>query len=828
MQPPVTQIGHFRIQEEVGRGGMAVVYRAIDTRTKGVVALKVLPPQLAHDEKYLHRFLREGKNAGKLQHPNIVRVFETGSADGHYYMAMQFVDGQTLTDYLRQSKSILPTNEIIGLIRQVAGALDYAHGLGFLHRDIKPGNILLDKKGNALLTDFGVAKVIDDEMTAYTVVGTTVGTPAFMSPEQAHGGELDRRSDVYSLGVVAYSMFTGTMPFKAESQPALLHKVVYEQPTPPEQFNPAIPPGILYTLKRVLAKSPSVRYPTAGAFADALAAGVSWTPSTNEWKSIQQKSLSNTPSEVVVAGAPPRKGGVPAWAWLALLLLAAGVGYVLIARPPFAAAWLPGASPATASSTDAAPPLPATVALVRFSPADGAYALDVPINWARKTEAEPDATLETFDAPDRIARYFVLRAAVAPGQPPVALEDFLRAFFGRADTPYVNLTPSAPLQPRTFQQHQALEQTLQATWLGRPVTLQITALDTGAWRFLLGSVMESNQATLLAPVSKAVFDSFKPTVAADLAAAGGSGAGGEPPDGGGELPPTAPLDDTPAPTVAVAEAGGAPDTPDTPGTPAETPAETPVDLPADPLTETPAEAETETAASAPAPADLDLPTATPELPTPAPATNTAAPTATDTATLLPTETETPPATATATPTAIPTGTPTANPTGTPTPLPTSTPLPPLAATNTQPPAPTSTGTSTPTRTPTPNLRATKAALTQQLATAVAQTLTAMPSPTGTPTPVPTATRRPLPTSTPLPTATRKPTATATATPTPPATPTPTVAGTPDVQATLTEIAVRLEQIQGTPAPAASPDVQATLTAIVVELTKSAATPVPGN
>lgn len=806
MQPPITQIGHYRIQEEIGRGGMAVVYRAIDTQTKGVVALKVLPPQLAHDEKYLHRFLREGKNANRLQHPNIVRVLETGSADGHYYMAMQYIDGPTLTDYLRQSKSILPTNEIIALIRQVAGALDYAHDLGFLHRDIKPSNILLDKKGMALLTDFGVAKVVDDEVTAYTVVGTTVGTPAFMSPEQAHGAELDRRSDVYSLGVVAYTMLTGTMPFKAESQPALLHKVAYEQPTPPEQLNPAIPPGIVYAIKRVLAKSPSVRYPTAGAFAEALGAGVTWKPSTNEWQLLQKQSSPSTPVQAIVTGEPTKKRSLPALAWLAILLLFVGAGALFVVRPNWLPIGLMPAVPAAETPPDSMAQGAAAVALIRFKPGDGTYELEVPADWAPKSQAARDWILETFDAPDRIARYFVLRTIAAQGQPAPPIEQFVRDFLARSDTPYRNPVAAKAPQKTELASRQALQQTLQATWLGRPVTLELMAADVGTTRFMLGSVMESSQAALLAPVSAAVFGSFQP---------------------GAQFPATA---SEPGDVTAVAT-----DTPPPTNTATLQPTDTPMpDQDPAVLPDTPVAPTMESAGTDSTPVLL---TATPQ---PVPPTNTEVPTA------VPTSTQPPPSsTPTADQQAKSTETSTATSSATSTPIPTGIPVPAAAATSTAPATVTRTPTSTAMPTATPNAGATQTALANQLSTAVAQTLTALP-PAPTSTPIPTATSLPTltatatvrptatatslppPTSTPLPTSTPVPTSTPIPTSTPLPTSTATAIETPNRVATLAAMRAELTRMAATAVPTPTPNLPATLEAMKAELTRMASTPMPEN
>ena len=267
-------LGPYQIQEELGRGGTAIVYRAVDTRNKQELALKILPPQLANDGMFLKRFIKEGKHATQLTHESIVKTYEAGELEGVYYLAMEFVKGGTLAELSSKREQLLSLDEIIDILSQIAAALDFAHSQGFVHRDVKPSNILISDDGRILLTDFGTAKQLVRDSTMMTGTGQRIGTPSFMSPEQITGEiALDYRTDVYSLGVIAYKLFTGRLPFIASSQAELLHKVVYEDPVPADALNPELPPNIVYNLKRALAKEPSERYDSAGQFVASLVAG---------------------------------------------------------------------------------------------------------------------------------------------------------------------------------------------------------------------------------------------------------------------------------------------------------------------------------------------------------------------------------------------------------------------------------------------------------------------------------------------------------------------------------------------------------------------------
>lgn len=283
-------IGPYEIIAELGRGGMAVVYQATDLHSGRNVALKLLMPQFAEDTLFLKRFVKEGQNTKRLRHPNIVRTYDAGQADGHYYIAMELIDGMTLADYVQQSGALLSTKESFDILSQIAGALDYAHSLGFLHRDIKLTNILICADGRALLSDFGAAKHMSSDYTMITATGQSIGTPSYMSPEQARADiNLDCRTDVYSLGVVAYKLFTGRMPFTADSQPELLFKIVYEEPKDPVTVNEDIPEPIANVLRRVLSKQPELRYESAGTFISALVA-------TKRWRIKEPDKVTESPS----------------------------------------------------------------------------------------------------------------------------------------------------------------------------------------------------------------------------------------------------------------------------------------------------------------------------------------------------------------------------------------------------------------------------------------------------------------------------------------------------------------------------------------------------
>jgi serine/threonine protein kinase len=266
----------YDLDREIGRGGMGIVYRAVDRRLKRAVAVKVLPPDLAFRPDIRSRFLQEAETAAQLSHPNIVPIYTVDERDGLVFFVMAFIDGQTLGQRLKATPGPMPVPAALSILREVGSALAYAHAHGVIHRDIKPDNILLASDGlRALVTDFGIARAVtssgDSRLTA---TGVAIGTPAYMSPEQCSGDkEVDGRSDLYSLGVVAYQMLCGSLPFSGGNTAMLLVKQLSETPVPLRQRCPSVPEGVAAAVMRLLAKDPSGRFPDANAFLAALDAG---------------------------------------------------------------------------------------------------------------------------------------------------------------------------------------------------------------------------------------------------------------------------------------------------------------------------------------------------------------------------------------------------------------------------------------------------------------------------------------------------------------------------------------------------------------------------
>jgi serine/threonine protein kinase len=264
----------YELDREIGRGGMGIVYRARDKRLKRPVAIKLLPPELAFRSEIRSRFLKEAETAAQLSHPCIVPIYSVDEKDGLVFFVMAFVDGDNLAKRIHDRGAINPT-EVRRIVRDVAEALAYAHAHGVVHRDIKPDNILLDgPNGRPMVTDFGIARAISDGDARLTATGIAIGTPAFMSPEQSAGDrDLDGRSDLYSLGVVAYQMLCGDLPFNASNTPALLVKHLSERPVPIEQRCGDVPPDLARAVMLCLEKRPEDRFPSAQALVAALDSG---------------------------------------------------------------------------------------------------------------------------------------------------------------------------------------------------------------------------------------------------------------------------------------------------------------------------------------------------------------------------------------------------------------------------------------------------------------------------------------------------------------------------------------------------------------------------
>ncbi len=266
---------HYELDTEIGRGGMGIVYRARDRRLKRQIAIKILPPELAFRGEIRSRFLREAETAASLNHPHIVDIYTVDEVEGLVFFVMAYISGDNLAKRLHD-RGVLGVDETRRIVREVADALAYAHERGVVHRDIKPDNIILDaESGRSMVTDFGIARAVteggDSRLTA---TGMAIGTPAYMSPEQAAGErQIDGRSDLYALGVVAYQMLCGEPPFTATSTPAMLVKHISERPTPIEQRRPEVPKDLARAVMMLLEKDPANRFPSATALVAALDTG---------------------------------------------------------------------------------------------------------------------------------------------------------------------------------------------------------------------------------------------------------------------------------------------------------------------------------------------------------------------------------------------------------------------------------------------------------------------------------------------------------------------------------------------------------------------------
>jgi len=311
-------IGSYRIEEVIGQGGMATVYCAHHERLDRRVAVKILHPAFLSDDNFLQRFNREARIVARLEHPNIVPIYDYDEHAGMPYLVMKFIDGPTLKRLA--FKQGLSLHETADLLAEIAAALDYAHAQGILHRDMKPSNILIDREGRAYITDFGLARIAQagESTISHDMM---LGTPYYISPEQAQGErDLDKTTDIYSLGVILYELVTGQVPFSADTPYGIVHGHIYKQPPTPTELKADLPPALDAVLLKALAKKPAERYTSASALLVDFRAAIGELPvqplvqtASNPGTSTPASDSDQPPSVAAVnrLGAPATNGPTP-------------------------------------------------------------------------------------------------------------------------------------------------------------------------------------------------------------------------------------------------------------------------------------------------------------------------------------------------------------------------------------------------------------------------------------------------------------------------------------------------------------------------------------
>jgi len=328
----------YQVEARIGEGGMAEVFRGFDPVLSRTVAIKVLLPQFARDTSFVHRFRREAQAAARLNQPNIVGVYDTGADDGTQYIVMEFIEGRTLAEFLSGGRRPTPV-QAAEIAQKICAAIAAAHAQGVIHRDIKPGNVMVTRDGTVKVMDFGIARMLGPETAPQT--SAVLGTASYLSPEQAQGGPVDARTDIYSLGAVLYELLTGRPPFTGDSSVAVAYKQVNETPAVPSSLSPAVPPAMDAVVMKALSKNPSNRYQSAEELSADLARAIAGrdveaTPLMPAFGGDATQVISRPSSHTAVLPPAEEPEGSGRKVWLGVLIglllfaLLAGGGYLLV------------------------------------------------------------------------------------------------------------------------------------------------------------------------------------------------------------------------------------------------------------------------------------------------------------------------------------------------------------------------------------------------------------------------------------------------------------------------------------------------------------------
>jgi serine/threonine-protein kinase len=438
-------LGQYQIIGLAGRGGMATVYKAYQPSLNRYVALKVLPEFMAQDEQFVGRFRQEALAAAGLRHPNILVIHDVGQQGNTHYIAMEYLEGQTLAQVIQRTGG-LDVQRTMRILDQIASALDFAHQRGLIHRDIKPANIFIGPDDHVTLMDFGIVKALAS--AGMTRTGTMVGTPEYMSPEQIEGRPVDRRSDLYSLGVVLYQMLTGYVPFTGDTPHAVMFAQVNKPPTPPSRLTAFVTPEVEAVVMRALAKNPAERFSSAREMASALSQAVAGRrPVPGEQTLVSPRTLPAVPPP------PARKSTGTPW------LILAGVGalglivVIVVALIAAGAFNIKGGLPMSANALSSATPTPAatstlmpTVTSIPSTPttAPSPLPISTPTSAPTATRAQltdtPSPVPTASATPTRAATQAVVPAATA--RPGVLFDFETMPNWRRGDQPNGTLTQS--------------------------------------------------------------------------------------------------------------------------------------------------------------------------------------------------------------------------------------------------------------------------------------------------------------------------------------------------------------------------------------------------